>query len=221
MALSKEDLALRQKAIDAGKTEYTRTNGQIYNIRNLGNKRHSGLYKGQGGRDELKISRKSNRGSGTDSTRARNERLSTPPGTDRQAFGAAMTAASAEGKEGHHKTPVSLTGNALAEMDPERQALYHKRFDKAGVPLGNMAENIDPLTQPAHHQVHGEGEAVQRTLKAMQSRGGSLRFSVLNFMDPYVDPNQLAYDGGIESATNARMMDMSADSGRMYIPLAN
>lgn len=163
--LNPADLLLRQQAIDAGKTEYTRTNGQTYNIRNLNNPKHQFNYSNQGGRDELKSSRKANRGSGAVSTRARNERLSTPKGADKAAFGEAMTAASAQGKEAHHKTPVYLTGNALAEMSPKRQKEYHERYAKAGVPIGNLAENILGLYPKEHRTAHAEGKAVQDWLK--------------------------------------------------------
>tara|TARA_B100001939_G_C16801440_1_gene555837 strand:- start:53 stop:850 length:798 start_codon:yes stop_codon:yes gene_type:complete len=64
MAITKEDLAARAAAIKANQTKYTRpSDGQVYNIRNLNNPRHSRTYGGQGGRDEVLKTRQANRGS--------------------------------------------------------------------------------------------------------------------------------------------------------------
>ena len=165
MAISPADLELRQKAISEGKLTYTRSNGVRYDIRNLDNPRHQNNFGGQGGRDETSGARKGNRGSGTGSRRQRNETLSTPPWADRRAFGDAMAEANAVGKEGHHNTPVYLTGNALADMSPSRQMQYHTRFRKAGVDIGNQAGNVNPLDPIPHDDAHREGDAVQNWLK--------------------------------------------------------
>ena len=226
MALSKEDLAARKKAISEGKTEYTRpSNNTVYTIRNLNNKRWNANYQGQGGRDEIKSSRKSNRGSGTDSVRARNEQLSTPKGADRQAFGKAMTAASSKGMEGHHNTPIYLTGNALADMSPERQAEYHQRFKSAGVPIGNQAANITGYPPQQHRNVHKEGYALQNKLKQMQSRApfqsAVVARQILNSMNQLSPLNQesAAY-GGIEAQSNEYVQGMTGVSP-MQLPLAD
>lgn len=179
MPITAEDLKLRQQAISEGKTTYYRGDGTRYTIRNLGNKRHSANYGGQGGRDERSGSRKGNRGSGTGSRRERNERLSTPPGTDRRAFGNAMADANARGLEGHHATPVYLTGNALADMTEGRRLQYYQRYRDAGVPIGNDAQNVIPLGELEHDEAHREGDAVQDALKRMGFSNGSANLNTI------------------------------------------
>ena len=77
--------------------------------------------------------------------RQENERLSTPPGSDRKAYNKAMSDARKQGMQGDHKYSVARTGNALREMSPDRQQLMHQRFKDANIPLGNQAGNIEPL----------------------------------------------------------------------------
>lgn len=242
------DLTARAAAIALGLTTYTRENGQRYTIRNLSNTRHAGNYGGQGGRDELSSARKGNRGGGADGLRLRNELLSTPRGADRQAFGAAMAGANARGMDGHHVNPIYLTGNALFDMDEQRQQLYHSRFAKAGVPIGNQAENVMALSskkgpggKPSpHRRAHIEGEALQNRLKLMEqirpSASGTpakppkisktKANSMRALLSPLIQGGLSAFgptgvQDNIASMTNERLLDIASQTGRMYIPIAD
>ena len=234
------DLTARAAAIALGLTTYTRENGQRYTIRNLSNTKHAGNYGGQGGRDELSSARKGNRGGGADGLRMRNELLSTPKGANRQAFGAAMAGANAKGMDGHHINPIYLTGNALFDMDEQRQQLYHSRFAKAGVSIGNQAENVMPLSKKPHRQAHVEGEALQNRLKLMEqlrpSASGTpakppkLSKTKANSMRALLSPliqgglsafGQVGVQDNIASMTNDRLLDIASQTGRMYIPIAD
>ena len=249
MSLSPFDLTARAAAIALGLTTYTRENGQRYTIRNLSNTKHSSNYNGQGGRDELSGARKGNRGGGTGGTRMRNELLSTPPGANRTAFGNAMAAANAKGMEGHHINPIYLTGNALQEMDPERRVQYFERFRRAGISIGNQADNVMPLsnTKPApnkpspHRQAHVEGEALQNRLKLMEQikpsasgtaakppkpKPATLRSTLQTFFKGGLDhlPDSLVIPDKmptIAGMSNERLLDMASQTGRLYVPLAD
>ena len=249
MSLSPFDQTARAAAIALGLTTYTRENGQRYTIRNLSNPRHAENYGGQGGRDELSGARKGNRGGGTGGSRMRNELLSTPPGANRTAFGNAMAAANAMGMEGHHVNPIYLTGNALQDMDPERRVQYFERFRRAGVSIGNQAENVMPLsnTKPApnkpspHRQAHVEGEALQNRLKLMEQmkpsasgtpakppkpKPATLRSTLQTFFKGGLDalPSSLGIPDQtptIAGMTNERLLDIASQTGRLYIPIAD
>ena len=130
--------------------------------------------------------RKRTRGSGTGGRREQLAKISTPPGADRPAFFEKMAEAGAAGREGHHRTPLFLSGRALLEMSEERIAQYFERFKQAGVALGDTAENIMSLGKQEHRQAHVEGEALQRKLKQMEQKpkkrtrvrpkGGTMQF---------------------------------------------
>ena len=154
---SAEDLKIRRKAIKDGKTTYTRaSNGQRYTIRNLDNSRHSHTYNGQGGRDELSSARKGNRGGGKDGSRAINERLATPDGANRGAFGRAMAEANAQGMDGDHIREVSRTAEGIRFKESSGRGTrdeYHENFREAGVPVGNQAGNVQALPPKVNQQV--------------------------------------------------------------------
>lgn len=98
--------------------------------------------------------------------RNENERLSTPEGADRKAFNKAMTDARRQGKQGDHNYSVARTGNALRDMSPDRQALYHQRFRDAGIALGNQADNITPLDSYTNEVIkQAEERTVDRSIK--------------------------------------------------------
>lgn len=157
MAFSKEDAIARKKAIDAKKTTYVRpSDGERYTIRNLSNKRHQKNYGGQGGRDELSSSRKSNRGGGSDGSRAINERLATPDGADRKAFGKAMADANSKGMDGDHINDISRTANGIRFKEQSgrgTRAEYHANMRRANIPVGNQAANVQPLPPKINQQV--------------------------------------------------------------------
>ena len=157
MAFSKEDAEARQKAIDSKKGTYTRpSDGKRYTIRNLDNPRHKKNYGGQGGRDETSAARKVNRGGGNDGSRAINEKLATPPGSDKKAFGKAMADANAKGMDGDHIQEISRTAEGIRFKEAQgrgTRAQYHANMAKAGVPVGNQAANVQPLPPKVNQQV--------------------------------------------------------------------
>jgi hypothetical protein len=178
--LSKEDLQRRKQAIADGKGTYTRTDGQVWRIRNRNNPRLKRRFGGQGGTDEVASSRDRNRDSKTRlgiTRRTRNERISTPRVKDRKKqtadYEKAKQEAKAAGKDHHHKTPVYLTGNAKAQMDRRSRRRYDLRMQRAGTPQGNTAENVSAETRGnrgTHRQAHKEGEAVQDRLRDMEKK---------------------------------------------------
>ena len=117
--------------------------------------------------------RKVTRGGGTGGSRQLNERLSTPKWADKLKFGKAMAEARAKGLVGDHKYSVARTGNALQEMSPERQALYHERFRKAGIPIGNQAGNIEEVTEAVNQAKVGEETRLNKHLDELRIRKGS------------------------------------------------
>ena len=157
MAFSKEDAVARQKAIDAGKGTYTRSSdGKRYTIRNLNNPRWSQNYGGQGGRDETSSARKANRGGGADGSRAINEKLATPDGADRKAFGKAMADANAKGMDGDHIQEISRTAEGIRFKESSgrgTRAQYHQNMADAGVSVGNQSTNVQPLPPDINQRV--------------------------------------------------------------------
>ena len=167
---SAEDLKIRRKAINQGKTTYTRaSNGQRYTIRNLDNSRHQNTYGGQGGRDELSSARKGNRGGGRDGSRAINERLATPDGANRGAFGRAMAEANAQGMDGDHIREIQRVADGIRFKEASGRGTreeYHENFQEAGVPVGNQAGNVQALPPKVNQQVKpGELREVDRGIK--------------------------------------------------------
>ena len=181
--LSKEDLQRRKQAIADGKGTYTRTDGQVWRIRNRNNPRLKHRFGGQGGTDEVAATRDRNRDSKTRlgvSRRARNERISTPRVRDRSKqtadYEKAKQDAKSQGKDHHHITPVYLTGNAKAQMDRRSRRRYELRMLRAGTPTGNTAENVMAATRGpkgTHAQAHAEGKAVQDRLKLAERESPS------------------------------------------------
>ena len=169
--LSREDLRRRQLAIDKGRNSYEREDGSRYTIRNRNNPRHRNTYGGQGGRDELSASRKGNRGGGGQGSRARFERFSTSPGTNRRAFGAAMAAANAAGMDGDHINGVARTGRGYQEKAMRRRLKMAGRFASIGSATGNHANNVQPLTPDQNQrQKPADQRALDNKLKEMNQR---------------------------------------------------
>ena len=83
-------------ALKAGLTRFIPDDGEERIIRNYGSR------KAPTGNVARAGNRKATRGGGTDGSRARAENISTPPGTNRQAFGDAMAAARQQGMDGDH-----------------------------------------------------------------------------------------------------------------------
>ena len=177
MAFNQEDAIARQKAIDNGQTTYIRSsNGQRYTIRNLNNQRWKNNYGGQGGRDELSSSRKANRGGGTDGSRAINEKLATPDGADKKAFGKAMADANAKGMDGDHIQEISRTAEGIRFKESSGRGTrqqYHANMSKAGVAVGNQANNVQPLPPKVNQQV--KPAQLRAMDKGIQSAKGSFK----------------------------------------------
>ena len=208
MAFSAEDAVARKKAIDAGKTTYVRpSNGKRYTIRNLGNRRHLKNYGGQGGRDELSSARKSNRGGGADGSRAINEKLATPDGADRKAFGKAMADANAKGMDGDHIQEISRTAEGIRFKESSgrgTRAEYHSNMQKAGVPVGNQSTNVQPLTPDMNQRV--KPAQLRAMDKGIQNARGSYRgitfhkgvarfkFNISDWVDNMTEPKTIDTD---------------------------
>ena len=155
----------RDEAIEKGITRYFRGDEE-YVIRNYGSKT------APQGRDTKAALRKASRGGGTKGSRKEYEFLSTPPeartGEERRLFGKAMVEARQKGLVGDHKYSVARTGNALKIMSPERQALYHERFRKAGIPIGNQAGNIEEVTEAVNQAKVGEEQRLNKHLDELR-----------------------------------------------------
>lgn len=149
----------KEEAIRLGLTRFVGKDGQERVIRNYGSERRPS------GSVELAASRKVNKG-GT-GRRQQAEAAATPPGADRIAYGRARQKATSANLEAHHMTPVFLTGNAVLDMTVERATEYFRRFQEAGVYLGNQAQNIMGLSPEQHREVHRQGSRVQAKLKSM------------------------------------------------------
>ena len=151
MAYKKKDLIARQKAIDEGLTQYVRpSDGELYTIRNLDNKRHSKNYDGQGGRDEKYVSRNGNRGNKPDNPRAFNLRHGSPPGTDIAEGDRAMARIrrANPGMDADHVHDIALTSNGASWKVQQGRGTYQEyfeNFEKAGIPVGHVEGNLKPL----------------------------------------------------------------------------
>ena len=110
--------------------------------------------------------RKTTRGGGSQGTRLRNEKLSTPPGANQKAFATAMITARQMGLVGDHNYSVARTGNALAEMTPTEQKQYHQTFKAAGIAIGNQSENITPITEELNQAKVGQERALDKNIQS-------------------------------------------------------
>ena len=219
MAFSKEDAVARKKAIDAGKTTYVRTSdGKRYTIRNLNNRRHKHNYGGQGGRDELSSARKANRGGGSDGSRAINEKLATPDGADRKAFGRAMADANAKGMDGDHIQEISRTAEGIRFKESSgrgTRAQYHQNMSNAGVAVGNQSANVQPLppdinqrVKPAQLRAMDAGiKGAKGSFKGLNLTKGaaSMKFG-LNMVMEYVTAVDELTGGHLTGATPEKSM---------------
>lgn len=241
MAFSQYDAIARQKAIDNGKTTYVRpSDGERYTIRNLDNPRHKNRYDGQGGRDELSSSRKANRGGGSDGSRVINEKLATPDGVDRKAFGKAMDDANAKGMDGDHIQEVSRTADGIRFKETSGRGTrqqYHKNMADAGVPVGNQAANVQPLPPKVNQQVkpaqlRAMDQAIKGAKGVFKGRGfpGGVRINgILPFLDYISMGDEItgghidkAIKSGVDKTKNemAYIFNSAVQEGQVYgIPL--
>ena len=176
-----EDLAARQAAIDAGKTQYVRpSNGERYTIRNLGNRRHKSNYGGQGGRDEKYVARSGNRGNKVDNPRAFNLRHGSPPGTDIAEGDRAMARVRAAnpGMDADHLNDIALSSQGASWKVQQGRGTYEEYFEnmkKAGVPVGHTAENLAPLDPHLNQIVKNQDtQAVDKAIKKAGSKADEI-----------------------------------------------
>lgn len=152
MALSKQDLEARAKAIADGKTRYIRpSDGQEWVIRNLDNPRLSKRFGGQGGTDETAVMRKGNRGGGTEGARKQAEALTTPDPQTRRAADQEMARMRTRGNVGHHGLPVSSLAAGEREK-PGTVKAYEKVHGKGQV--GHTPGALVEMTPEAHDRLH-------------------------------------------------------------------
>tara|TARA_Y100001973_G_scaffold1974_1_gene2895 strand:+ start:31 stop:1107 length:1077 start_codon:yes stop_codon:yes gene_type:complete len=155
----------RDEAIEKGITRYFRGDEE-YVIRNYGSKT------APQGRDTKAALRKASRGGGSKGARKEYEFLSTPlearTGDARRRFGRAMVEARQKGLVGDHRYSVARTGNALKIMSPDRQKLYHDRFKKAGIAIGNQAANIDEISEALNYAKVVEEKKLDSALKRLE-----------------------------------------------------
>ena len=169
---TKEDYAKglptsREAAIEKGITRFINPeDGKEYVIRNYGSKSKPRGFLAEAGY------RKATRGGGSKGSRKLYELLSTPPeartGDARRLFAKSMVEARQKGLVGDHRYSVARTGNALKIMSPERQKLYHERFKKAGIVIGNQAGNIDEISEELNYAKVGEERKLDSALKKLE-----------------------------------------------------
>jgi hypothetical protein len=152
MALSKQDLEARAKAIADGKTRYIRpSDGQEWVIRNLKNPRLRRRYGGQGGTDETAVQRKGSRGGGTKGARKQAEALTTPDRETRRLADQEMARMRTRGNVGHHGLPVSSLAAGEREK-PGTVKAYEKVHGKGQV--GHTPGALVEMTPEAHDRLH-------------------------------------------------------------------
>ena len=174
-----EDLAARQAAIDAGKTQYVRpSNGERYTIRSLGNPRLKKRFGGQGGSDESYVRRSGNRGNKVDNPRAFNLRHGSPPGTDIAEGDRAMARIRQQfpGMDADHINDIALSSAGASWKVQQGRGTYEDYFEnmrRAGIPVGHVEENFAPL-EPRLNQIV-KNQDTKRVHKAIQGARGSFK----------------------------------------------
>ena len=140
----------KAEALEKGLSRFLPEDGVERIIRNYGSRK---FPKGVIARAS---NRKATRGGGTDGSRAINEALATPEGADRKAFGRAMADANAKGMDGDHIQEISRTAEGIRFKESSgrgTRSQYHKNMAAAGVPVGNQAANVQPLSPDVNQRV--------------------------------------------------------------------
>jgi len=140
----------KAQAIDRGLNRFIGKDGQLREIRRFGSRQYPQ------GTVERWSSRNQNRGGGTEGTRQLNEQLATPPWADKTKFGKAMSEANAMGLDGDHIREISRTAEGIRWLESTGRGTAKQMFDsyeKAGLPLGNQAGNVQPLNPKLNQQV--------------------------------------------------------------------
>lgn len=141
----------KKAAIQKGITRFIDPeSGREKVIRNYGSKSHPR------GQVQDAALRKANRGGGTGGSRAINEKLATPDGADKKAFGKAMSDANAQGLDGDHIAEVSRTAEGIRYKEASGRGTrqqFHDNYKKAGVAIGNQAGNVQALDPDINQRV--------------------------------------------------------------------
>ena len=140
----------KAQAIDKGLNRFIGKDGQLREIRRFGSSRYpQGVV-------ERWSSRNQNRGGATGGSRQLNEQLATPPWADKTKFSTAMADANAMGLDGDHIREISRTAEGIRWLESTGRGTAKQMFDsyeKAGLPLGNQAGNVQPLNPKLNQQV--------------------------------------------------------------------
>lgn len=138
----------KTQAIKLGLNRFIPEDGQLREIRRFGSKLYSN------GKVELWSSRSGNRGGGSYASRQHNEQLSTPPWADKTAYNKARANANGMGLDADHIRTIARTAGGIKWLEStgrgDRNRLWDS-YERAGLPLGNQAGNIEP-EDPATNQ---------------------------------------------------------------------
>ena len=175
----------KAQAIDRGLNRFIGKDGQLREIRRFGTSRYPQ------GTVERWSSRSQNRGGGTGGTRQLNEQLATPPWADKTKFSTAMADANAMGLDGDHIREISRTAEGIRWLESTGRGTAEQMFasyERAGLPLGNQAGNVQPLDPKLNQQVkpaelRAMDESIQRAgrqsdavFKGLRTLNGAIRF---------------------------------------------
>lgn len=171
----------KAEAVKAGLTRFIPEDGAERVIRKYGTEKYPV------GTVETAASRKGNRGGGTGGSRAINEALATPEGADSKAYGKAMADANAQGMDGDHIREVSRTANGIRYKEESGRGTrqqYHNNMKKAGVAVGNQADNVQPLppkvnqgVKPAQLRAMDNGiKSANGSFKGISIKNGMVSF---------------------------------------------
>tara|TARA_R100000084_G_C4608892_1_gene127009 strand:- start:41 stop:835 length:795 start_codon:yes stop_codon:yes gene_type:complete len=175
----------KAQAIDRGLNRFIGKDGQLREIRRFGTSRYPQ------GTVERWSSRSQNRGGGTGGTRQLNEQLATPPWADKTKFSTAMSDANAMGLDGDHIREISRTAEGIRWLESTGRGTAEQMFasyEKAGLPLGNQAGNVQPLDPKLNQQVkpaelRAMDESIKRAgrqsdavFKGLRTLNGAIRF---------------------------------------------
>ena len=170
MALTDEDLKARQRALDAGKRRYIRpSDGQSWDIRNLGNPRLRHRYGGQGGSDETTEKRRGNRGNyGVDVRQQKIEKLTPNQAIQREA-NRKIGRLNSQNLEGHHTNQLDYASRGydeIAARDGKAAAdAWVEKQTRIGNPVDHSPDNIEGLSKQAHKEYHQQ-DPRQKAIKA-------------------------------------------------------
>ena len=152
-------------ALKAGLTRFIPEDGEERIIRNHGSRSKPN------GTVVRASNRKATRGGGSNGSRTRAENVTTPPGTNRLAFGAAMAAARQQGMDGDHINDVARQARGMRGRPLRGRLKMMARFASVGSATGNHPYNIQPLTPDQNQRIKPEDQRnLDNKLKEMNQR---------------------------------------------------